>query len=184
MVENKTFSALNSEQDVSIQAVLVGFDQAVEADDEKSISTLKRDVDRIRKFFTRRGVDTLSEDKSIEFVTAPETNYDSSDDNSSMLSDDSSNCSSEYSTGKGFSLSRFDSSSSIRTVANHNFGRPSKLQLRGISDSSSDPGDIGRFDTTEPKKTRSITNKVEISGTVIHWEARDIASRKKEKAKS
>eukprot|EP00548_Thalassiothrix_antarctica_P011673 CAMPEP_0194161232 /NCGR_PEP_ID=MMETSP0152-20130528/78827_1 /TAXON_ID=1049557 /ORGANISM="Thalassiothrix antarctica, Strain L6-D1" /LENGTH=1048 /DNA_ID=CAMNT_0038871001 /DNA_START=95 /DNA_END=3241 /DNA_ORIENTATION=+ len=200
MVENKTFSGLNDEQDVSIQAVFVGFDKSIEVDDdnEETLPTLKRDVERIRKFFAGRGVDALSEEKSIEFVTSPEvmdTNYDNDDDdddsydgdnasNSVLLSDDdgvssSSNVSASSANGKRFRLlSRLDSSSSIRTVANnHNFDntKPSKL-LRGISDSSSVPGDIGRRGFDEPKKIKSIANSVNFSGTMIHWEARDIAS--------
>jgi serine/threonine-protein kinase RIO1 len=65
-VANTISSAEDSSLD--LQAVFIDFGQAVDLRHPESLSLLNRDLARIRSFFTKQGVKTLTTDESMEFV--------------------------------------------------------------------------------------------------------------------
>jgi RIO kinase 1 len=66
-VEHAVSSAEDSDND--LQAVLIDFGQAVEVRHPEAIDLLRRDLERVRSFFVKQGVTTLTLEDSLNFVT-------------------------------------------------------------------------------------------------------------------
>lgn len=65
-VENSISSIEDKEMD--LQVVLIDFGQAVDIRHPEAQSFLERDIARVRSFFTKHGVETLSMEASLLFV--------------------------------------------------------------------------------------------------------------------
>ena len=65
-VENAIKS--NDDKEMDLQIVLIDFGQAVEFRHPEAPSLLERDIDRVRAFFIKQGVTTLSIQDSLKFV--------------------------------------------------------------------------------------------------------------------
>jgi serine/threonine-protein kinase RIO1 len=73
-VENVVSSAEDSDND--LQAVLIDFAQSVEVRHPEAADLLRRDMERVRSFFVKQGVMTLTVDDSLHFVTDEAQNDD------------------------------------------------------------------------------------------------------------
>lgn len=65
-VENVTSPVEDMDND--LQTVLIDFGQAVDVRHPEAISLLHRDLDRVRTFFMKQGVETLTIEEALEFV--------------------------------------------------------------------------------------------------------------------
>lgn len=73
MVENKDDGAPSApEGSDEIQAVLIDLAQAVDVAHPSSNDMLSKDIEKIRKFFNKKGIKTLCHKMAMEFVTAPD----------------------------------------------------------------------------------------------------------------
>eukprot|EP00934_Nitzschia_sp_Nitz4_P001732 Nitzschia sp. Nitz4//scaffold30_size153850//41876//44817//NITZ4_002768-RA/size153850-augustus-gene-0.51-mRNA-1//1//CDS//3329547232//1732//frame0 len=76
-VDNKISSVEDTVND--LQAVLIDFGQAVDIQHPEAMHWLRRDLERVRAFFTRTGVKTLTQADSMEFVTGSNNAEDGED---------------------------------------------------------------------------------------------------------
>lgn len=60
------------DDDDELQAVLIDFGQAVDWRHPSAMDLLNRDLSKVRDFFMKKGVKTLTLHLALEFVTAPE----------------------------------------------------------------------------------------------------------------
>lgn len=73
MVENKDDGAPSApEGSDEMQAVLIDLAQAVDVAHPSSNEMLSKDIEKIRKFFNKKGIKTLCHKMAMEFVTAPD----------------------------------------------------------------------------------------------------------------
>ena len=66
LVENASVEE-NSEGDI-LQAVLIDFGQAVDIGHPSAVDLLKRDLDHVLSFFSRKGVRTMSKDEALALL--------------------------------------------------------------------------------------------------------------------
>mmetsp|Transcript_16905 Transcript_16905/g.38923 ORF Transcript_16905/g.38923 Transcript_16905/m.38923 type:complete len:621 (+) Transcript_16905:390-2252(+) len=66
LVENKDPSIEDSQTD--LQAVLIDFGQSVDVRHPEATPLLERDIDRVRTFFTRQGIKTMTTAEAMDFV--------------------------------------------------------------------------------------------------------------------
>lgn len=65
-VDHPTSPADDLEND--LQTVLIDFGQAVDVRHPEAMNFLRRDLDRVRSFFMKQGVETLSIEDALQFV--------------------------------------------------------------------------------------------------------------------
>lgn len=71
MVEHVSPGVENREED--LQAVLIDFGQAVDTRHPDAVILLQRDLDRIKSFFTKQGVETMGAEEALTFVVEQES---------------------------------------------------------------------------------------------------------------
>jgi len=71
LVENRD-EGFGPDDDDELQAVLIDFGQAVDWKHPSARQLLERDLTKVREFFIKKGVKTLTLHLALEFVTAPE----------------------------------------------------------------------------------------------------------------
>jgi RIO kinase 1 len=70
LVENKD-SSIEDEQ-IEVQAVLIDFGQAVVKQHPEALNLLRRDLEMVRSFFLRQGIQVMDEDQALAFVLQPD----------------------------------------------------------------------------------------------------------------
>lgn len=76
-VDNPISSVEDAAND--LQAVLIDFGQSVDLRHPEAMNLLRRDLDRVRAFFSNQGVKTLGLEDAIEFVVDDFSTEDTSD---------------------------------------------------------------------------------------------------------
>lgn len=77
LVENKD-SSIEDEQ-IEVQAVLIDFGQAVVKQHPEALNLLRRDLEMVRSFFIRQGIQVMDEEQALAFVLDPDGMLEDSD---------------------------------------------------------------------------------------------------------
>ena len=78
LVENKD-SSIEDEQ-IEHQAVLIDFGQAVVKQHPESLNLLRRDLEMVRSFFIRQGIQVMDEHQALAFILDPDRMEEDGDD--------------------------------------------------------------------------------------------------------